>query len=274
MSQSEGKFAKGSDDDDLHAWKISEKAFPSGGSNEDKLKFFVNYAVLAPSSHNTQPWLFDISNSTTISLYADRTRALPVVDPEDRELTISCGAGLNQLLLAIRHFGYDYKLKMLPIDSDKEDLLAEVTIGNIGSKPVVSSLSSPEQGKEGRIENLLFEAIVKCWTNRTIFLNRKIPEQVLSQLKLLVKPEECTSDGWLYIAEEPAQRNILAELVAQGDRIQMTDRRFRRELSSWFHPNRSHNKDGIPGYAVGHGDMMSLVGPSIIASNFVLSLSQ
>jgi hypothetical protein len=43
-----------------------------------------------------------------IVMYADRTRALPVVDPEDRELTISCGAALSHLLLAIRHFGYDY----------------------------------------------------------------------------------------------------------------------------------------------------------------------
>jgi hypothetical protein len=81
MSQREGEFDKGSDDE-LRAWKISERDFPSAGSNHDKLKFFVSYAVLAPSSHNTQPWLFDISDST-ISLFADRTIALPVVDPEE-----------------------------------------------------------------------------------------------------------------------------------------------------------------------------------------------
>jgi hypothetical protein len=37
-----------------------------------------------------------------VELFADRTRALSVVDPDDRELTMSCGAALSQLRLAIR----------------------------------------------------------------------------------------------------------------------------------------------------------------------------
>ncbi|HEY9119502.1 MAG TPA: hypothetical protein VIN33_07070 [Marinobacter sp.] len=56
----------------------------------------IRQTVLAPSSHNTQPWRFRISTST-IDLYADRTRALPVNDPADRELTISCGCALFNL---------------------------------------------------------------------------------------------------------------------------------------------------------------------------------
>jgi len=51
----------------------------------------LDAAILAPSSHNTQPWRFAV-RERTIDLYADRTRALPVNDPDDRELTISrCG---------------------------------------------------------------------------------------------------------------------------------------------------------------------------------------
>jgi hypothetical protein len=68
----------------------------------------------------------------------------------------------------------------------------------------------------------------------------------------------------LRIAKGLDERDLLAELVAQGDRIQMADKRFRRQLSLWFHPNRSHSKDGIPGYACGYSDMMSMVGPLVI----------
>jgi hypothetical protein len=50
----------------------------------------VSAAVRAPSSHNTQPSWFRCAGET-IELYADRSRALPVNDPFDRELTISCG---------------------------------------------------------------------------------------------------------------------------------------------------------------------------------------
>jgi len=39
----------------LSAWRVDEPDFPSGGSIEGKLRFAVNYAILASSSHNTQP---------------------------------------------------------------------------------------------------------------------------------------------------------------------------------------------------------------------------
>ena len=56
-------------------------------------------AVQAPSSHNTQPWLFRVEDGA-VHLLADRTRALPVNDPDDRELTISCGCALLNLRVA------------------------------------------------------------------------------------------------------------------------------------------------------------------------------
>ena len=46
--------------------------------------------------------------------YADRTRALPVVDPDDRELTISCGSALFNMQLAISYFGYRFETSLLP----------------------------------------------------------------------------------------------------------------------------------------------------------------
>ena len=48
----------------------------------------LRYAVLAPSSHNSQPWSFRL-NGNEVELWADRKRSLPVVDPHDRELLIS-----------------------------------------------------------------------------------------------------------------------------------------------------------------------------------------
>ena len=40
---------------EFEAWNVSENKFPKEGSNVDKLRFFLKYAILAPSSHNTQP---------------------------------------------------------------------------------------------------------------------------------------------------------------------------------------------------------------------------
>ena len=87
----------------LAPWNVSSADFPGDGDAEEKLAFLLRDAVLAPSGHNTQPWLFRVDGDA-VDLYADRTQALPVVDPEDRELTISCGAALFNLRVALRRF--------------------------------------------------------------------------------------------------------------------------------------------------------------------------
>ena len=52
--------------------------------------------------------------------------------------------------------------------------------------------------------------------------------------------EERETIVWLYIAKGVDEKNSLADLIVEGDRIQLSDKRFRRELASWIHPNRSH----------------------------------
>lgn len=67
-------------------------------SLSEKLHFLLRYAILAPSGHNSQPWLFKIvGNNNIIEVYADRSRALPLVDPDERELIISCGPNYFKL---------------------------------------------------------------------------------------------------------------------------------------------------------------------------------
>jgi nitroreductase len=34
--------------------------FPIAGTPAEQLRFLLHYAVLAPSGHNSQPWLFKI----------------------------------------------------------------------------------------------------------------------------------------------------------------------------------------------------------------------
>ena len=60
----------------------------------------IRAACSAPSVHNTQPWAWRVLDSTTIELYADRTRQLPATDPLGRDLAISCGAALHHLVVA------------------------------------------------------------------------------------------------------------------------------------------------------------------------------
>ena len=83
--------------------------------------------MLAPSGHNTQPWLFRIRGDA-VDLRADRRRSLPMVDPDDRELIMSCGAALAFLRVAIRALGRTAHVQRFP-DAADPDLLATVRLG-------------------------------------------------------------------------------------------------------------------------------------------------
>jgi nitroreductase len=40
----------------LIAWNVDAGDYPSSGEMDEKLKFLLRYAVLAPSGPNNQPW--------------------------------------------------------------------------------------------------------------------------------------------------------------------------------------------------------------------------
>lgn len=243
----------GVDLDNHSQWNISENRFPADGNNIEKIKFFLKYAILAPSSHNTQPWIFRMTSDNTVELYADRTRALPVVDPEDRALTISCGAALFNLQLAISYFGYDYETRLLP-HGNSHDLLATVNVANLQK-------TSPNKTTDDYIKKL-FQSVTMRRTNRLRYDNREIPESIISKVKSIASSYK--GKVWPYVAEQANEKGQLSNLVAEGDRIQMSNKSFRRELASWIHFNRSHSSDGMPGYAFGFNDVMSLMGPFVI----------
>ncbi|MFE3181761.1 Acg family FMN-binding oxidoreductase [Streptomyces violascens] len=86
----------------------------------------VRDAASAPSLHNAQPWRFRFLQETgTFELYADRLRAVPLADPDDRALHIGCGAALFNLRVAIAHRGRHPRVDLLP-DPSRPDLLATV----------------------------------------------------------------------------------------------------------------------------------------------------
>ena len=119
-------------------WDVSPEDFPHEGTALENWKFLLKFAVLAPTSHNTQPWLFHIRGNE-LELYADRTRSCHVVDPDDRELVMSCGCALYQLRSAMAHFAYAGEVTILP-DSSDPDLLASVHLGTYEERSTEESI--------------------------------------------------------------------------------------------------------------------------------------
>ena len=237
--------------------KINEDDFPIAGSIADKLKFLLNYAVFAPFSHNAQPWRLEIDNDA-IELYADKTRALPVADPNYRELTISCGAALFHLRIAIRHFGYGDIVEIFP-EPNNPNLLARI---RLGSKRI------PQLE-----ENFIFRAILKRSTNRLTFEDNRLSQSLLSELRSAC----CSEQSGQQICTQQVsvdKRDAVVNLIAEGDRLQMADPLFRRELAQWLHPANNLNRDGIPGYARGSNRRLDGLTPFISQAVRTLNLGK
>nr|WP_175803122.1 nitroreductase family protein [Burkholderia anthina] len=205
------------------------------------LRSLLGYAVLAPSSHNSQPWRF-LVNGTTISVCADRVRALPVVDPFDRELIISCGAALLNLRVALNHAGLAHTIGTFPSEVDP-DLLALVRVCDDGYSD--ASLGA------------LFDAIADRVTTRAPFESTAVPDEI-QQALIAAGIAEGTD---IACVDSIAHRARVAELVAQADRQQFADPRFRRELASWIDPRR--HVDGMPAFAAGVPALLDFAAPVV-----------
>jgi hypothetical protein len=195
----------------------------------DTLNSLIRAAVMAPSSHNTQPWLFRLAGDV-IDLLADRTRALPVNDPDDRELTVSCGCALFNLRVAAAAAGQQARVQAFP-DANNTDLLARVTIERTGAPLVDATLN---------------DAIAARRTYRERFSATPPDSTALRSLVDAAQAEGAS----LHILDSDGQRAAAAALVAEGDAVQWANPSWRRELAAWMHPRRRGDGLVLPALAI------------------------
>jgi hypothetical protein len=86
----------------------------------------VRAAILAANPHNSQPWLFHVTQ-TQINLFADHRRTLGTVDPFLREMHIGLGCALENLLLAAPANEYTTQVSLLP-DALDETWVARIDL--------------------------------------------------------------------------------------------------------------------------------------------------
>jgi hypothetical protein len=147
-------------------------------------------------------------------------------------------------LVAARRFGRDLAIDESP--GSDPDLLATVRLaGNVAP---------------GADDLAMFQAIPNRRTTRTKYDSRMLTIELRDACSELA----ATRGAELIFIEKETHRAEIAGLVAEGDRIQFGDPRFRRELAAWVHSRRAATKDGMSGESFGMPDLLSPVGAFII----------
>ena len=218
-------------------WHIDDSEFYELESFGEQMRFLLQYAVLAPSGHNTQPWAFRVT-AGGVEVFADYSKRLLVIDPQDRELLMSVGAAITNFRVAAAHFGFETTVLY---EERPEESLSVATVA-------VRETSSPDAGL-----TQLFSAIRQRHTNRQPFERRMIKPETLSTI--LDVMDEYPNLLHLVI---PREKLRAIDLIAAGDRKQMAGEAFRGELADWICSDEGASQ-GIPASSLG---IPALVSPS------------
>jgi hypothetical protein len=217
--------------------------FPANGSPAAKWRFLLRYAVMAPSTRNSQPWLWRV-NGEALELYADRDRELPRLDPRGRELIMSCGATLFHLRVALAWHNGSADISYFPRLGD-DDLLARLVFSDGMPESQIASL---------------FDGIEHRHTQRSLFEDLTVPDRLVDEFV-----SDAAAEGAIvHVVRDEQQRHELAHLVAAGDRQQVASASFRLGLRGQMRSNFTRSRDGMPGYAFGLDWLNSLLMPRAV----------
>ena len=206
--------------------------------------FMIEQAIKAPSGHNTQPWLFKIGDSE-IAIYPDTTKALPVVDPDNRELFVSLGCAAENLCIAATHKGYATAMTVTADGIVKIKLLKQENI-------------TPED---------LFPQIELRQTNRSVFNGRIIPAETITILNNISSQPGI---GVHFFKNGTREFKTIAENVYQGNSRQMNNPDFKQELRLWMRYNKKHQDqmyDGLSYAVFGAPNVPMFIAKAVISGS-------
>ncbi|MBU0972613.1 MAG: twin-arginine translocation signal domain-containing protein [Proteobacteria bacterium] len=87
--------------------------FPGNSTLSPNAWHILHHASLAPSGHNTQPWVVEIVNDTEWIIGSDAKRWLRVVDNTNREVLLSLGAFIENLVQAAAAKGFHAQVDVI-----------------------------------------------------------------------------------------------------------------------------------------------------------------
>jgi hypothetical protein len=173
----------------------------------------VHAAILAASPHNTQPWLFRVTDAQ-IDVIADLERNIGTIDPFRRELYTGLGCALENLLIAARATGYSTAAALLPDGADASRIAAvQLTPGDRQPSP-------------------LYDAIPRRHTNRGPYdLDRPLPDEALKTLQRL--GPDLPDVALFWFTSEADRQKVSAHTLAATQAI-IADKAQSADSARWF----------------------------------------
>lgn len=203
----------------------------------------LNYGILAPSSHNSQPWKVRIEENI-LKVYGDFNRKLTFVDPINREFLLSLSAFIETINIAASAVGQQIEIQtnLNPISESKELFVLEFK-----DSPKIS-------------DNTTLSLIEKRFTDRKNYETTELKSSDINTLQSLDK------ENVHYFPANSIQGESIAELQILAFKKQSQDKNKQSELSDWLRFDKGQKAE------IGDGifpEMLGLRGlPKFVWYNF------
>ncbi|MGD2168805.1 MAG: hypothetical protein PVI40_01020 [Chlamydiota bacterium] len=191
---------------DIDPRQISPEDFPKKKSIKEKILFLLNYAVLAPSNLNSQPWKFSVKEDS-VEFLPDFDCWLKVSDPDKRELFISLGCALQNFIIAAEYFNLSCSVHY------KEETV-DVTVSELDTYSTSS----------------LFPFITKRFTYLGDFKNEEVDRDIFNLY---------TSENHsLHFINEEETKSQLCLLSLEADMFRYIHPKYKQELIDHLPPGK------------------------------------
>lgn len=226
------------------AWEISVSDFEKQKTDYDKLLFFLGFGILAPSSHNSQPWEFQLDvDNFSVAVFKSKVRALPFGDPQDDLLYVSIGCAIENIIIATDYFGYTTDVTY------EEDTKVELCA-------TLKFKQDHEQSLNG--ENLIHQ-IQRRIVNRGKYELKKPSADFLKKIQ-----QFSNEDHKIVIIQDSETITHIGKIVNHASIQLMDSSLFRKELSTHVKNNFTKSHVGIPAFGMQIPDALSLFVPTLI----------
>lgn len=176
----------------------------------------VSAAILASNAHNSQPWLFRVTGSQSgprIDLFADRGRNIGTIDPFLREMYVSVGCALENLVQAASANGYDPRVSLMPDPGDD------------------SHAARVDLVPSDRVESDLFRAIPDRHTNRFAYdVGRPLPSGVVGEMDAQAGQDEARI---FWFEGGDARKKVGGQIVRASEAL-IKDKKQSTDSFAWF----------------------------------------
>lgn len=191
-----------------------------------ELLSWIRAATRAPSTHNAQPWLFEIDGDR-VTVKPDPRRVTPMTDPQSRELWMSLGCAVENMVVAARHDGEALEVSQPPDVMPHRGVLVQ-------------------SFRDRTAPDGLYHAIPDRQTNRRAYDGRPLDKGVVEALRQVVLPPGVS----MRLVTDQDAFDDYAHLVQAGTAEQYGSPEYRRELYAWMRFNEAEVAATLDGLSI------------------------